>query len=284
MSNAEMAQYWNESAGPIWVAQQQKLDAQIGPFGALARERAAVRAGELVLDVGCGCGETTLELAQAVGADGQLTAVDISRPMLEYAAQRARDAGLADRIAFRLEDAQTADIGADSFDLVFSRFGVMFFADPVAAFANLRRALRPGGRLVFVCWQPANKNPWMTAPARAAAQHMVFPPAPPPDAPGPFAFGDAARVRGILEAAGFANVAHEALDGPIRLAGDSVEEALELYQHIGPLGAALRESKPDAAQRARVLGAVRAVLESFQTPRGIEAESGAWIVTAGRGR
>jgi SAM-dependent methyltransferase len=284
MSNAEMAQYWNESAGPIWVAQQQKLDAQIGPFGALARERAAVRAGERVLDVGCGCGETTLELAQAVGADGQLTAVDISRPMLEYAAQRARDAGLADRIAFRLEDAQTADIGADSFDLVFSRFGVMFFADPVAAFANLRRALRPGGRLVFVCWQPANKNPWMTAPARAAAQHMVFPPAPPPDAPGPFAFGDAARVRGILEAAGFANVAHEALDGPIRLAGDSVEEALELYQHIGPLGAALREAKPDATQRARVLGAVRAVLESFQTPRGIEAESGAWIVTAGRGR
>ena len=134
MSNAEMSQYWNESAGPIWVAQQEKLDAQIGPFGALARERAAIRAGEAVLDVGCGCGGTTLELAQAVGAGAQVTAVDISRPMLELAAQRAREAGLADRVVFRLDDAQTAVFDAASFDLVFSRFGVMFFADPVAAF------------------------------------------------------------------------------------------------------------------------------------------------------
>jgi SAM-dependent methyltransferase len=277
-----MNQYWNDSAGPIWVAQQEKLDAQIGPLGALARERAAIRAGERVLDVGCGCGSTTLELANAVGATGQVVAVDISRPMLELAQRRARAAGLDDRIAFRLEDAQVADFGAASADLVFSRFGVMFFADPVAAFANLRRALRPGGRLAFVCWQPRDKNPWMMAPVLAAAPHIQFPAPPPPDAPGPFAFGDAARVRGILEAAGFAKVAHEAVNRPIKLAGDSVDDALDLFLQIGPLGALLREVKPGEQQRARVIGAVREVIESFRTPRGLEAGAGAWIVTAQR--
>jgi SAM-dependent methyltransferase len=277
-----MATYWNDSAGPIWVAQQQRMDAQIGPLGALARERAAIHTGEHVIDVGCGCGGTTLEIAELVGAAGKVAAVDISRPMLELAAQRARGAKLADRIVFRLDDAQTAAFEAGASDLVFSRFGVMFFADPVAAFANLRGALRPGGRLAFVCWQPRDKNPWMMAPVAAAAQHIPFPAPPPPDAPGPFAFGDAARVRGILEAAGFAKVAHEAVNRPMRLAGDGIDEVLDLFLQIGPLGALLREAKPSAEQRARVIGSVRKVLESFQTPRGFEAEAGAWIVTAQR--
>lgn len=280
MSNDEMVKYWNDGAGPVWVAQQQRIDAQIGPLGALARERAAIRAGERVLDVGCGCGATTLELADAVGDAGRVVAVDISRPMLERARQRAGGAGSGARIEWRLDDAQTAAFEGSDFDLVFSRFGVMFFADPVAAFTNLRRALRRGGRLAFVCWQSREKNPWMLAPAIAAAQHVAFPPPPPPHAPGPFAFGDATRVRGILERAGFADVAHEAVNGPIRLAGDSVDEALELSLQIGPVGAALREARPNDDQRARVIEAVRKVIASFETPRGIEAEAGAWIVTA----
>jgi SAM-dependent methyltransferase len=280
MSNDEMVKYWNDSAGPVWVTQQERLDAQIGPLGSLARARAAIRIGERVLDVGCGCGTTTLELADAVGDAGRVVAVDISRPMLERARQRVEGAGSAARIEWRLDDAQTAAFEGGGFDLVFSRFGVMFFEDPVAAFANLRRALRRGGRLAFVCWQPRDKNPWMLAPAMAAAQHVAFPPPPPPHAPGPFAFGDAAHVRGILERAGFADVAHEAVNGPMRLAGDSVDEALELSLQIGPVGAALREARPSDEQRARVIEAVRKVIESFETPRGIEAEAGAWIVTA----
>ena len=280
MSNAEMVQYWNDSAGPVWVAQQERLDAQIGPLGALARERAAIRAGERVLDVGCGCGATALELAEAVGDAGRVVAVDISRPMLERARQRAGTAGAGTRVEWRLDDAQSAAFEGDAFDVVFSRFGVMFFADPIAAFTNLRRALRRDGRLAFVCWQPSDRNPWMLAPARAAAQHIAFPAPPPPHAPGPFAFGDAAHVRAILERAGFADVAHEAVNGPMRLAGDSVDEALELCLQVGPVGAALREARPSKEQRARVIGAVREVIESFETPRGIEAEAGAWIVTA----
>lgn len=280
MSNEEMVRYWNEGAGAVWVEQQDRLDAQIGPLGVRTRERAAIRRGERVLDVGCGCGGTTLELAGDVGASGSVVAVDISRPMLERARARAQAAGLGARIDWRLEDAQVAPFESAAFDLIFSRFGVMFFSDPVAAFTNLRRSLRPGGRLAFVCWQPRERNPWMLAPALAAARHIAFPPPPAPDAPGPFAFGDDAYVRGILERAGFVDVAHDAVNEPMRLAGDTVDEALALCLQLGPVGAALREAKPSSEQRDRVVGAVRQVIESFETPRGIEAEAGAWIVTA----
>lgn len=283
MSNTEMIRYWNEGAAPAWTTFDEALDAQLAPLGARARARANLRGGERVLDVGCGCGATTLELAEAVGPTGRVVAVDVSRPMLARAEERARRSGLADRIEFRLEDAQTAALGPAAFDIVFSRFGVMFFADPVAAFTNLRRALSAGGRLAFVCWQPREKNPWMLAPALAAAKHIPFPTPPPPDAPGPFAFGDPTRVRGILEAAGFADVVLDPVNEPMRLAGDSVDEALALFLAVGPVGAALREANPGPEQRAKVLAAVREVLESFATPRGLEAEAGAWIASATTG-
>lgn len=282
MSNEEMVRYWNEAAGPVWVAHQERLDTQLAQLGAMARERAAIRAGERVLDVGCGCGGTTIDLASEVGDRGGVVAVDLSQPMLDRARERAQRAGVADRIAFLRDDAQTASFEAGAFDVVFSRFGVMFFDDPVAAFANLRRALRPGGRLSFVCWQRREKNPWMMAPAAAAAQHVAFPPPPAPDAPGPFAFGDAERVLGILEAAGFAGADARPFEQPMRLGGDSLDEALDLCLAVGPVGAALREAKPSDEQRARVVAAVRSVLERFSTPRGFEAPAAAWLFTAMR--
>jgi SAM-dependent methyltransferase len=280
MSNAEMIRFWNESAGPVWTTHEEKLDAQLAPLGARTRERAALRPGDRVLDVGCGCGATTLELAGAVAPAGRVVAVDVSQPMLDRARARAERAGMGDRIDFRLDDAQVATLEPSAYDLVFSRFGVMFFADPVAAFANLHGALAPGGRLAFVCWQAREKNPWMIAPAMAAARHIPFPPPPPPDAPGPMAFADPERVRTILARAGFADVALEGIEGPLRFGGANVDEALELALSIGPLGAAIREAKPTAEQHTRVLAAVREVLEGFSTPNGVEAASAAWIVTA----
>jgi SAM-dependent methyltransferase len=280
VSNEEMIRYWNEGAGAAWIAHQERLDAQLAPIGALVRERAEPVPGERVLDVGCGCGGSTLELAEAVGAAGRVVALDISGPMLERARRRAQEVGLDARIEFRLGDAQHAPLESGATDLVFSRFGVMFFADSVAAFANLRRALRMGGRLAFVCWQARERNPWMTAPALAAARHVAFPPPPPPDAPGPFAFGDRERVRGILGRAGFADVAFEAFEAPIALGGGDVEDAVELMMAVGPVGAALREAKAPAEQRARVVSAVREALAGFVTPRGVEAPAAAWIVTA----
>ncbi len=279
-ANAEMIRYWNEAAGPSWVAMQERLDAQLAALGTLVRERAGIASGERVLDVGCGCGGTTLELARAVGTGGRVVAVDISAPMLERARARADAAGLGARIDWQCADAQTARFADAAFDCVYSRFGVMFFEDPTAAFANLGRALRPGGRLAFVCWQARERNPWMMAPALAAMQHVAFPPPPPPDAPGPFAFADAGRVREILAAAGFADVTHEAIDQPMPLGNGGLDEALELFLAVGPVGHALREAQAGPEQRERVVAAVREALARFETPRGIEAPASAWIVTA----
>lgn len=281
-TNAEMIRYWNEGAGPRWVALQERLDAQIGPLGAAMVARADVVAGQRVIDVGCGCGGTTLELAERVGPAGRVLAIDVSAPMLAHARVRAEAAGLADRIEWRLADAQTAALDEAGFDRVCSRFGVMFFEDPVAAFANLARALRFGGRLAFVCWQARERNPWLTAPARAAQPWLELPPPSPPDAPGPFAFADAERVRDILARAGFGAIELESVEGPLRLGGGDLEQALEVALTIGPLGAALRDADPGPAVRTRVIAAVREALEAFRTPRGIEAPSAAWIVTATR--
>lgn len=280
--NAEMVRYWNEGAGPAWVAMQERLDTQVGPLGAAALARAAVGAGERVLDVGCGCGGTTLEIARAVGEQGGVVAVDVSAPMLGRARERAAAAGLAGRIEWRCEDAQLAAFAEGAFDCLYSRFGVMFFADPPAAFANLRRGLRPGGRIAFVCWQARERNPWMTVPARAAMEHVPFPPPPPAEAPGPFAFADPERVRGILAAAGFTGIEIEPRETAMQLGGGGVEDALELFLAVGPVGQALREAQAGPELRARVLDALRSAFEQFRTPRGVETPAAAWIVRARR--
>ena len=280
--NAEMLQYWNAAAGPAWVAQQESLDRQLESLGERALRRAAIAAGEQVLDVGCGCGTTSLALCRAVAPAGRVVAVDPSQPMLARARERARAARLEQRIEWVLADAQTAELGRSRFDCVFSRFGVMFFADPVAAFRNLARALRPGGRLAFVCWQTRERNPWFVAPALAAARHVALPAPPPPETPGPFAFADEPRVRKILADAGFARVGMESVDEPMRIAGGDIEDAVELCLAVGPIGAALREANATREQRDRVVAAVRASLESFRTTQGIEAPASAWIATATR--
>src|SRR5262245_12673652 len=199
--NTDMIKYWNDQVAAKWVADNDQLDAMLSPLGAAAIDRGAPRAGERVIDVGCGMGQTSLQLAERVGAKGAVLGVDISTPMLERARERARAAGVT-QASFENADAQTHSFPPASFALLFSRFGVMFFADPTAAFTNLGRALKPGGRLAFVCWQPLLQNPWMRDMLGAIAKHVTLPPPAAPNAPGPFAFGDPARVRGILERAG----------------------------------------------------------------------------------
>jgi ubiquinone/menaquinone biosynthesis C-methylase UbiE len=234
--------------------------------------------GERALDLGCGCGATTLELARRVGPGGSVLGVDLSEPMLARARERA--AGLG-QVEFRAADAQTADLGAASFDLAYSRFGVMFFADPPAAFANVRRALRPAGRLGFVCWQEMRKNPYMFEPVAAAARHVTLPPPPAPDAPGPFAFADAARVRAILERAGFGRIEIAPWAGEIGLG--EPEQALEFFFEIGPLAAALREAGAGPEVHTRVREAIREVLDRYSTPAGIRMPVHTWVVTARAG-
>lgn len=276
--NAEQIRHWNEIAGPIWAAHYAKVSAQIRPFGLRAMERAAVREGERVLDVGCGAGETTLELGRRVGVRGAVLGIDISAPMLEVARRSAEAEGRS-QITFENVDAQTAELPGP-FDLVYSRFGVMFFADPVAAFANLRRALRPDGRLGFVCWRALGENPWMRVPMQAAAQLLPMS-KPNPSAPGPFSLADEGHLRAVLEGAGFADVALGAWDHAMNMGGGgSLDETAEFLLHIGPAAAALREAQADEALRRQVFEAVRAAIAPFEKEGGVYMPGAVWVVTA----
>lgn len=274
-ANADQIAYWNAAAGETWVAQQDRLDRQLAPLGREAMATLDIAADERVIDIGCGCGATSLELAAEVGPDGSVLGVDISAPMLEVARRRAVDGGLSN-IRFLEADAQTRTFEPGGADAVFSRFGVMFFEDPTAAFANIRKALRPGGRLGFVCWRPMPENEWMLLPLKAALQHM--PPSPPPAdpfAPGPFAFADPGRVRGILEGAGFSDVRLEAHDA--KIGGNSLDETVALSLRVGPLGMLLRDH-PD--QRDAVTATLREALEPHAGPNGVFLAAAVWIVTA----
>jgi SAM-dependent methyltransferase len=279
--NAEQITYWNEHSGPKWVARQALLDAQLASFGEAAIEAARVQAGERVLDVGCGCGDTTLAVARRVGAGGRAVGVDLSAPMLA----RARERAAAERLAnaeFLQADAQTHPLAPASFDAVVSRFGVMFFADPTAAFRNLRTALVPGGRLAFACWQSLPENPWMLVPVMAAAQHVPLPPPPAPGAPGPFSFAERARVEGILSGAGFADVEFRTFAPEMTLGGEvGLDGAVEFLIQLGPMAAALREANRPELLPA-VTAAVREALAPYVTPRGVVMASKAWIVTGRR--
>jgi SAM-dependent methyltransferase len=267
-ANADQIEFWNGDAGETWVNHQDRMDVQLEPLGKAVLAKLAVQAGERVLDVGCGGGTTTARLA-AAGA--KPTGIDISGPML----LRARERNPA--LDFVEADAQTHDLGAAAFDAVFSRFGVMFFDDPVAAFANLARATKPGGRLAFVCWRPTTENPLFTVPMAAAADARVPMPDAPADpfAPGPFAFADRDRTARILAEAGWTDVAIEPHDAMI--GGNNIGNAVQLALQIGPLGRLLREW-PEF--RTGAVSAVWDALTKHLVDGKVMLASATWIVSA----
>lgn len=275
--NAEQITYWNEQGGPKWVTLQETLDRQLASFGHVVMDRLAIGSGERVLDVGCGCGETSLELGRRVGPTGTVLGVDISSVMLERARARAERAGLAN-VQFAAADAQTHAFAPAGFDAIFSRFGVMFFSDPRAAFANLVAALRPGGRLGFHCWKTLADNPWMTVPLFAALQHVPPPTPLAPDAPGPFAFADADRVHGILAAAGFTEIGFEPRSELMGVGMGDVDAAADFALQMGPASIAIREATPETI--AKVRASVREALAAHQTPTGVRLATATWVVTA----
>lgn len=276
----DQIQYWNETAGPKWVRFQRTLDAQIGPLGLAAMDRLRVAAAERVLDVGCGCGDTTLELARRVGPAGSVLGVDVSAPMAELARRRVVEASLP-QARIELGDATTHPLEPGSRDVAFSRFGVMFFPDPVAAFRNVQAALVSGGRLGFVCWQPIDRNPWIFIALRTAAALVTLPPRPGPEEPGPFSFADPDRVRRILSVAGFADVALEAHEEELVMAaGFPFEDAVDFILELGPMAAVLRGV--DDAVRASVTEAVRKALLPHVSGGNLRLGSSTWLVTAAK--
>jgi SAM-dependent methyltransferase len=266
------AQTRDELRVAAWAEVREALELQLAPLGRRALAALAPRPGESVLDIGCGGGETALELARAVGPRGTVVGVDLSAAVLAFA-QRA--AGGCEHVRFIQADAQVFPFEPASFDAAFSRFGVMFFADPVAAFANIRRSLRPNGRLAFVCWRALEENPLDMLPLSAASPHL--PPQPTHDrqAPGPFAFASADRVRGILEAARFSEIEMAAHDQ--RVGSGDLDTMLTVCSRVGALGKILREN-PEL--RAAALPAVRAALAAHDGPDGVTLNAATWLVTA----
>jgi SAM-dependent methyltransferase len=276
--NTDQEQYWNTEAGAKWVRYQQFLDAQIRPLGHKAMDLAGVAQGEQVLDVGCGCGDTTIELARRVGPEGRVLGIDLSTPMLERARERAEAEDL-ENVVFVRGDAQTYRFPEGKFHVLFSRFGVMFFSDPVEAFANLRTAACRGARLSFVCWQAVTENPWMAVPMMAVLQHVSGVEVPNPDAPGPFAFANRDKVRGILERAGYQDLVFHDVREELSIGGtEPLEAVVDFLLQMGPAGKLLRTAGSELRQR--VATSVTEALQPYATASGIRMPGAAWIVTA----
>jgi SAM-dependent methyltransferase len=255
-----------------WAQVREPLELQLAPLGRRALAALAPQPGERILDIGCGGGQTALDLARAVAPDGTVVGIDLSAAVLAFA-QRAAKA--CERVRFVQADAQAFPFESASFDAAFSRFGVMFFADPVAAFINICRSLRPNGRLAFVCWRALEENPLDILPLRAASAHLPPQPAHDPVAPGPFAFANPDRVRGILQKASFREIEITARD---ELVGSgNLDVMLAVCSQVGALGKILREN-PEF--RAAALPAVRSALAAHDGPDGVRLKAATWVVTA----
>jgi ubiquinone/menaquinone biosynthesis C-methylase UbiE len=274
--NADQIAYWNGPGGQHWADRQQTQDIVLAPVSDILIDCAKPKAGERIVDVGCGAGATTIALAQKVGPTGRVLGVDISAPMLARARQIAQ-AGMP--IEFVLADATVYPFEPASFDLLASRFGVMFFAQPALSFANLRRALRPSGRLAFACWQEPRDNPFFMAPLQAVYKHVPKLPQLGPEDPGPFSFASEARVNRILSEAGFAGVAMEPYDLSLDIAvGRGLDAAVEASLEIGPAARALQEQPPDV--RAAATNSIREALAPFARGQTVPLGASIWIVTA----
>lgn len=271
--NAKQREYWNGPVGENWAARQHLVDRNLESISSALMAFAAPRTGMRVLDIGCGAGTTTLALAKAV-APGKVTGVDISAPLL--AAAREGGKAATSPVEFIEADASEHPFAAE-FDLAFSRFGVMFFADPVAAFAHIKAALRRGGRLAFVCWRGFEENAWAFAPYSAALD--LLPPQDPavPHAPGPFGLADGERTKSILEQAGFRRVRVEPLDTVMHL-GASAEDAAVEALAMGPLARAATGLDEPTREQIRARAAL--AYEKFKTPAGITPPASCWLVGA----
>ena len=268
--------FWNSEATRRWVTEQARIDQLMADVTEAALAAAAPKRGERVLDVGCGTGTTVLRLAEGVGPSGRVLGVDISEQQLALARQRVAAAGV-NQAQLVLDDAATHHFAPETFDLGFSRFGVMFFADPVSAFRNIRGAMKRSGRLLLAVFRSGPENPWATASV-AAISHLVPPPAPlGPEEPGQFSWSDPARVRRILDSAGFRNVVLTPLDLSFVM-GRNAAEAAEFATFIGQ-GARLLHGQPDETrQAARV--AFEAFFKPHEGPKGVALPGALWLVSA----
>jgi SAM-dependent methyltransferase len=275
-ANAAQRRYWNTVAGPRWVAAPGFRERRNQESLALLLARLGVAGGESVLEIGCGTGALTLPLAAAVGEHGRVVAVDISEPMLGLARQRIGERGLRN-VTLLLGDAQVFEFEPAAFDLATSRMGVMFFANPAAAFRNIGGALKPGGRLIFACWAPLAENRhWLIS--YDIALHHLGPPAPPAHELGPLAFGDPDYIRGVLTEAGFAEIAVERAH-PTIICGSPEEEARQAVM-MGPTARLIEAKGPDEATRQTIAREIKAAFAAEASSGPIRLPATIFLVAA----
>jgi SAM-dependent methyltransferase len=274
--NAAQTQYWNSALTRVWSNRHEPIDALFAPLTQVVLDAAAPQPGEHVLDIGCGSGTTVLALAARLGPQGHVLGVDISQGSVERARERIAAAG-ARNAKVILADVSTHAFTPKQFDLVFSRFGVMFFADPIATFARVRAAMKPGGRLTCAVFRAPERNPWQTAPPTAVRQLLPPVPPPAPDEPGQFAWADPARIHRILEGARFAEITLTPHDPDMRL-GSTPEEATTFAMNLGPTTRGLIDATD--AVRDAVRAGLLAFFQRQAGPNGVVLPGAIWIVKA----
>lgn len=278
LANLDMSNYWNGDGGKNWIRFEDRMDNSLLAFGRKAVVAANILPGERVLDIGCGCGDTAYEIARKVGPSGKVLGIDISELVLAQARRRLSST-VSNNISFECMDAQTGEFASSGFDVAFSRFGVMFFDDPVMAFKNIRKALSPGGRFVFICWQSRDLNQWVSLPLQVVANHLSIEPPSGPEEPGPFSFGNEIRVSHILKEAGFVDVSINSFLAPFKVGAD-IDEAVTFLTSIGPASAELAMPDVNESTRMVIADQLRETLRHHQTSQGVELGAATWVATA----
>jgi SAM-dependent methyltransferase len=276
-ANAAQRRYWNTVAGPRWVASPGFRERRNQESLALLLAHLGLRGGESVLEIGPGTGALTVPLAEAVGEQGRVVAVDISEPMLGAARKKVGERGFHN-VTLLSGDAQLFGFERAAFDLATSRMGVMFFADPAAAFRNIGGALKPGGRLAFACWAPLAENRHWLISYDVALRHLGPPPPPPAHEPGPLAFGDPDYIRGVLAAAGYAEIAVERAH-PTIIGGSPEEEARQAVT-MGPTARLIEAKNPDEATRQLISRQIEAAFAAEAAAGPIRLPATIFLVSA----
>lgn len=277
-ANIDQKKFWSGKGGDVWVQRQQAMDTMLRPLGEAALQKLELNEDTNVLDIGCGCGNTTLSIAEKIKPTGRVTGLDISEPMLQRARESARELSL-ENTSFQCVDVQTEDIGVNSFNAAFSRFGVMFFEDSIAAFTNINKSLVSGSPLSFVCWQSPIQNPWQSLFVQEVKKFIDLP-APPPRSPGPFAFMESDYVNSILEDSNFENIGIEGHEAEVNMfSGRSLSDSVNDYISINPV---VSEMLKDASNELKqeIINAAIEVFSPYYSDKGLIFPSSTWLVTA----
>ena len=276
--NKNQKDFWSGKGGDIWVERQNAMDTMLSPLGEAALNKLNFNEEENVLDIGCGCGHTTLNIAKRIGPSGNVTGLDISEPMLKRAKESAVEMSITNTL-FKCVDVQTEDLGDQIYSAAFSRFGVMFFEDSIAAFKNINKSLISGGYLSFVCWQSPAVNPWQSLFIQEVKKFLDLP-SPPPRSPGPFAFMESEYVSSILEESKFQDITIEGHEAEVNMfSGRSLSDSVKDYISINPVVTEmLKESSEN--QIAEIVNSGIEAFSPYYSEKGLIFPSATWLVTA----